>query len=329
MEILRDLSLEITLWLQNNYPQLEAFFQIFAVIGYFEFYLAAITLIYWSVNKQLGRSLAYLISISYLINSILKHILGDPRPYWLDPSIGLSTEDSYGVPSGHAQGATVFYGALAMWIRRPWAWLLAIVIILLMALSRIYLGVHDLEDVLAGILVGVIILIGYYLWQRYIAVKFANRILGQRLLLAVLAPLAFVAIYVVALLLLGQPDEEVPWVAYIDAAEIASFKNMATITGGILGLGIGFILEVSRVRFIMAGPVWKRGLRYLIGIGSTLLLRRGLDYLMPDGPFGLVVFIIALQNFLLSLWVAYYAPWAFVRLRLADARPEPEVTITL
>jgi membrane-associated phospholipid phosphatase len=329
MESFRDFSLEVTRWLQENYPQLESFFLIISQIGRFEFYLAIITLIYWCLEKTLGRSLAYILSLSFLINGLLKHAIRDPRPFWLDSTLGLSTEQSYGVPSGHAQAATVFYGFLALWFRRAWVWILAILMILLMAVSRVYLGVHDIEDILVGILIGVLILIGYYLWRRYMANRFANRILGQRLLLAISVPLVLATIYVVVLVILGQPNDNVAWAEHIDMAEMASFEDLAAEFGILLGLGVGFVLEVSRVRFMVRGPFWKRIMRYLLGLAGIVLLWFGLDAIFPKEPLALAFPLRLLQSFLMAIWIAYYAPWLFVKVRLAEARPEPEVTITI
>lgn len=329
MESLRDFSLEVTRWLQENYPQLESFFLIISGIGRFEFYLAVITLIYWCIEKTLGRSLAYILSFSFLINGILKHAVRDPRPFWLDSTLGLTTERSYGVPSGHAQAATVFYGFLAFWFRRAWVWILAILMILLMVLSRVYLGVHDIEDVLAGIFIGILILIGYYLWRRYMADRFANRILGQRLMIAVLVPIVLAMIYVVVLVIIGQPNEDVAWAEYIEFAEKASFDELAAEFGILLGFGVGFVLEVSRVRFMIQGPFWKRLIRYLLGLAGTVILWFGLDTIFPKEPLALAFPLRFLQAFLMAIWIAFYAPWVFVKVRLADARSEPEVTITI
>jgi membrane-associated phospholipid phosphatase len=329
MDILADFSLEVTVWLQDHYPQIEQFLKAFSATGKFEFYLAVITLIYWSLEKRLGRSLIYLLIFSYAINTMLKHFFADVRPYWKNPGIGLDNETSYGIPSGHAQGSTVFYGLIAMWAGRAWMWLLAIVLLFIMSVSRIYLGVHDLEDVLAGIILGALILFGYYLWQKYMAAKFANRILGQRLLVAALVPFSLAVIYVVVLLLLGQPDDQVPWINRINIAENKSFRDFSTAFGLMVGLGVGFILEVSRVRFKVDGPFWKRTVRYLFGLSLTLLLWMGLGSFIPDEPLGLTIPLKVLLGILGGLWVSYYAPWLFVRFRLADAHPEPEVSLTL
>ncbi len=329
MEPLQELSFELTQWIQVNYPQLEDFFRLQSNIGRFEFYLLVILLVYWCLDKTLGRSIAYLLTFSYLINSMLKHVLGDPRPYWLDATLGLDTEESYGVPSGHAQAATVFFGFLGLWFKKAWVWILAIIMIMLICISRIYLGVHDLEDIIAGILIGIVILAGYFTWQRYLAQRFANRILGQRLLIAILVPLGLVAVYLIIMIIIGQPDTNVTWSTYIDVAEKTSIDNVATSFGAVLGFGIGFVLEVSRVRFLSTGPIGKRALRFVVGLLTTVLLWLGLELIIPTEPLALSIPLRIIHLFLVCLWIAYYAPWIFVKLRLADSKPEPEVSITI
>lgn len=329
MNILSELSLEITRWLQANYASIEPAVSYLSLVGLPEFYILVVAIIYWCLLKELGRSIAYVIAFSAVINSLLKHLFADPRPYWIDPSVQLSEEESYGIPSGHAQNATVFYGLIAIYFRRAWVWILVIVMILLMAFSRIYLGVHDLEDVVAGILVGILILIGYLLWRRYAARRFSNRILGQRLLIAVLVPLVVTVIYALLLFLLGDPDDTIAWASKIDVAEKASFENMARSVGVVAGLGIGFVLEVSRVRFLVSGPIWHRILRFVIGAAGSFLILWGLGLIIPDEPLVLSVPSLLIRDFLLALWIAYYAPWTFVKLGLASAHPEPEVSITI
>lgn len=328
MDILGDFSLEVTRWLQDNYPQLETFFLYITQGGRFEFYLVVITLSYWCIHKPLGRALGYVLTLSYVFNTMLKHLIRNPRPFWYDPSLALVTENGYGVPSGHAQSTTVFLGLLAIFIRRTWAWILATILIVLMAISRIYLGVHDLEDVVAGILLGILILLGYALWNRYLADRFNNRILGQRLLIAVSVPIILIVIYAAGLLLLGQPDRPPEFDAFMEIAERQTWQDSATIFGVFVGLSVGFVMESSRVRFQVDGSFSRRALRYMLGIGVTLALWQGLGLVFPEEPLALDVVLLFLRYMIVAVWISYYAPWVFVRLKLADARPEPEVTLT-
>jgi undecaprenyl-diphosphatase len=90
-----------------------------------------------------------------LLNAALKHAFRRARPSFDDPLLSLVT---YSFPSGHTAAATVFYGLLACYlVRRVRAWPArvlavggAVAMVMLVALSRMYLGVHYLSDVLAA-----------------------------------------------------------------------------------------------------------------------------------------------------------------------------------
>ena len=95
-----------------------------------------------------------------LINTVLKISFNRPRPDvfpWRTQHVGLAS-----FPSGHAMTSIVVYGTLAFLIARlaPTAWLkrlvwvLAVLVVVLVGLSRLYLGVHYPSDVLAGFIIG-------------------------------------------------------------------------------------------------------------------------------------------------------------------------------
>jgi membrane-associated phospholipid phosphatase len=328
MEPLFEISLELSRWLQATYPNLEPFMQFISDVGRFPFYLGIMTLIYWCLNKYVGMALAYALLISDTLNGFFKHLLRDPRPYWLDPVVSLSTEESYGIPSGHTQTAALFYIFLAVWLRRWWVWLLALSMIVLMVLSRIYLGVHFIQDAVVGVLLGLLVLAGYYLWQRYASAAFRNRILGQRLLLAITVPLLIALLYGVGLWAIGAPDTTVAWAEHIPRAEREGWEAMTANLALLLGVGVGLILEVSRVRFMVEGPIWQRFLRYVVGIFVAILIWFGLGLVFPRDPLWLALPLRFLRYLLLGLWSTYYAPMAFVALGLAKARTEPEAGLS-
>ncbi|MBA3513585.1 MAG: phosphatase PAP2 family protein [Pyrinomonadaceae bacterium] len=93
------------------------------------------------------------------LNVVLKNIFHRARPPFDDPILTFS---SYGFPSGHTMAATCFYGvvaAFATWKIREWpgrvlAVTLAVLLVLLVGFSRIYLGAHYLSDVLGAIMEG-------------------------------------------------------------------------------------------------------------------------------------------------------------------------------
>lgn len=91
-----------------------------------------------------------------LLNVLLKYAYQRARPSFEEPLLTLST---YSFPSGHAAAATLLYGVIACylvmtsrrWSRRVLAMLGAVLMVLLVGTSRVYLGVHYPSDILAAV----------------------------------------------------------------------------------------------------------------------------------------------------------------------------------
>lgn len=329
MDSVLTFGLEATRWLQSTFPQLDAFFRLMSALGQEEFYLIFLPLIFWCWDKRLGKYLVYVFLFSAGLNALGKHLLRGPRPYWLDATLSLSESADYGVPSGHVQLTTTIYGFLAAWFKRGWVTLLAIFMIVAMALSRIYLGVHFVHDTVAGFLIGLLVLIGFFVWFRYRSSQYNKLILGQKLFLALVVPVGLAVVYVIGLLIIGQTNPAVAWATFIANAEKEGFDAMSTALGALLGFGIGIQLEASRVRFQVEGPIWQRALRYVMGLVITAVIWLGLGAVFPDDPLWLAVPLRIFRYFLVTMWMSYYAPAVFVRLKLASASPEPEIKLEL
>jgi membrane-associated phospholipid phosphatase len=111
-----------------------------------------------------------------LVNVMMKLAFHRARPSFDDPIVTLT---SYSFPSGHVAGATLFYGfLLALLASRTSSWLarcalgvLALAMISLVALSRMYLGAHYLSDVLAAFAEGVawltLCVVGFHTYSRH------------------------------------------------------------------------------------------------------------------------------------------------------------------
>ncbi len=141
----------------------------FTFLGYTPFFLIFMPLIYWFWDRPIFMRLALVIVITAILNGWLKDLWQDPRP---DIAFQLDAErvvGSFGRPSGHAQVAWAMWLWLAYEIRRGWAWTAAIVIALGVSLSRLYLGVHDVDDVVTGFALGVagLFVLGLLLSHRF------------------------------------------------------------------------------------------------------------------------------------------------------------------
>jgi len=111
-----------------------------------------------------------------LVNVLMKLAFQRARPSFDHPLMVLT---SYSFPSGHVAGATLFYGFLAAllasrsghWSHKVMALMAAMLLIALVALSRMYLGVHYLSDVLAAFAEGAawltLCVVAIRTWSRY------------------------------------------------------------------------------------------------------------------------------------------------------------------
>jgi membrane-associated phospholipid phosphatase len=328
MEELNQLSLALTILLQEALPRLQGPMSIITMLGDEPFFLIIVPIVYWCVDKRLGRQLGYIFLLSAFVNNSVKNFLRQPRPFWLEPSVQLSEAEGYGLPSGHVQNPTAVFVLLAFWLRRSWVWLLVILYITLLGFSRLYLGVHFLQDLIAGLLLGLVVLGIILAWQHYFAASFNRQILGRRLFVLVSVPVVLAAIYVGVMLLLGPPNTDVPWASFIPAAEISTREDVTSSAAGLLGFGIGIVLESSRIRFRSDGALWRRIIRYLLGILVAIGIWAGLREVFPAEPEWIALPLRFLRYLLLLLWVTYFAPWFFVKLRLAATDPESEFKVT-
>lgn len=139
----------IILYLQNLGNWLVPIAEFFTFLGFEEFYLLIMPAIYWCVDSLIGARLAFMLVATTSLNGVLKLAFHSPRPYWVSAEIkALSSETSFGIPSGHAQNAFALWGTWAGSLRKTWAWLMAGFVILMIGLSRLALGMHFPSDVL-------------------------------------------------------------------------------------------------------------------------------------------------------------------------------------
>ena len=158
-------------------PALTAIVKFITEFGTETFYMPAILFIFWWIDEKRGLELGILIIVSAWINSFMKDIFKQPRPYNLEPSLGLAYESSYGAPSGHAQMSLCFWISMAAWraevfaagvmtgkagakplLRRFLIWASAVLFVLLIGFTRLYLGVHFPTDLFIGWILGGLIL---------------------------------------------------------------------------------------------------------------------------------------------------------------------------
>lgn len=286
---------EVILWVQSfSNPFLDALLTAATLLGEEEFYLVFLPLIYWCLNKRTGMRLAYAFLLSAYLNSFLKDLFSIPRPD--DPRIRfLRQETSPSFPSGHAQGTTVLWGYLATQWRNRMFWAIAMVLILLTSLSRVYLGVHFPQDLVGGITIGVL----YLLVFNWVTAKWGEKLAQLPLIakagLSVLFPTA---------LLIAHPT-----------------KDVAMTMGALAGMGLGFLLEGEFVGFSADGLWWRRVIRFLVGVILVGVFYVGLKAIFPaEVAPSLALTWRALRYGIVGMVGTFLAPWIFVKTALAEAK---------
>ncbi len=263
-------ELEIVRWLQSFSNQFwDYFFQLWTMFGEELVIIAILGFMYWCYDKKVGEALGITVFVSLVLNSIIKVIVHRLRPFQVDNqimNIRPKTATGYSFPSGHTQGAATVFGSLAIWVRKRWLTIIVTIIIVMVALSRMYLGAHFLSDVIVGGLLGIGLSLGFY----YYLSKTENK---QRLYYIVLAlfGLVFVGSYIFYLLSAKTTiDSSDATVLYNNLEGIA--KMLGAIFGFVLGVGF----EKRSVNFDNHKILWKNLIRFAGGVVVVMAIRLSL-----------------------------------------------------
>ena len=266
----------------------------FTLLGYEKFILFFLPLGYWAWQRGLFLRLLVLVAVSALLNAWLKDFWQDPRPdiaLRMDHEVG----DSFGLPSGHAQISVVIWFWLAWELRRAWAWLVSGVVVVGIIFSRLYLGAHDVEDVLGGSLLGIATLLVFEQVRRWSWWREAHELWHVGLIL-----LVFLAAW---LSWPGTAPSYVPLLA---------------------GMMVGVLFGYRRLAFSADVAVWRRVAAAVLGALAFILLQKGLK-LLGDAWSVQPLAWQGLRGLAMGLFVAWLMPWLLVRAGLLTAvrREEP------
>ncbi len=191
-------------------------------------------------------------------------------------------ETSFGLPSGHTQKAVAVWATLATSFKKKWLWIVSIFMIIMIALSRIYLGVHFLSDVLAGLVISILFLVLYMKFEAPV-VRWAKK---QPLWIIALASLAvsLAPILIGAAIRNANAGWQVPAGWLVTDIDPFNLEGILTLNGTLFGMLFGYAWIKRTGGFKVPGTPVQLVLRYVLGVAGVFVIRYGLKFIFPESP---------------------------------------------
>jgi membrane-associated phospholipid phosphatase len=118
------------------------------------FFFLLIPAIWFGKSWRAGLRLLAIILLSSFAVGMLKHLFALPRPFHIMPQLAVIKVSDYGFPSGGATNAMLLSCLLLTYGKLRFKWVIALLFWFFVSLSRLYLGVHFLTDILGGWVLG-------------------------------------------------------------------------------------------------------------------------------------------------------------------------------
>jgi len=252
-------------------PVLNEFMLAITTFGDETAFLVIALILFWCVDKYVGY---YTLSVGFvgtIANQFLKLCFRIPRPWVLDQKFTILEQargaaTGYSFPSGHTQSAVGTFGSIAYTTQKRYLRNAAIVIAILVPISRMYLGVHTPLDVLVSVAIALLLMIVL----RPIVLNYRKTcmpiLLGAMLLMAV-GYLVFVTCY--------------PFPADIDPGNYRhGVENAYTLLGALTGMLVVYILDEKWLHFQTDAVWWAQIMKVVLGLVLVLAIKSGTKELL-------------------------------------------------
>lgn len=232
-------------------------------------FIVAAVVVFWCVSKWEGYYLMTIAFCGTVLNQFLKLICRVPRPWVRDPNFTIvesarAEATGYSFPSGHTQNAIGLFGGMARWGGRRWVRLGLTALALIIAFSRMYLGVHTPADVGVSLVLAAALVLGLYPLMRRAQEK--PRYMGY-----VLAAMLVVSgAFVVSVETCGFPAD-------MDAENLASgIGNAWKMLGAVAGMTLAWLLDRRYIHFETQAVWWVQVIKVAVGMALLLAIKSGL-----------------------------------------------------
>lgn len=232
-------------------------------------FIVAAVVVFWCVSKWEGYYLMTIAFCGTVLNQFLKLICRVPRPWVRDPNFTIvesarAEATGYSFPSGHTQNAVGLFGGMARWGGRRWVRLGLTALALIIAFSRMYLGVHTPADVGVSLVLAAALVLGLYPLMRRAQEK--PRYMGYVLAAMLVVSGAFVVFV-----------ETCGFPADMDAENLASgIGNAWKMLGAVAGMTLAWLLDRRYIHFETQAVWWVQVIKVAVGMALLLAIKSGL-----------------------------------------------------
>lgn len=232
-------------------------------------FIVAAVVVFWCVSKWEGYYLMTIAFCGTVLNQFLKLICRVPRPWVRDPNFTIvesarAEATGYSFPSGHTQNAIGLFGGMARWGGRRRVRLGLTALALVIAFSRMYLGVHTPADVGVSLVLAAALVLGLYPLMRRAQEK--PRYMGYVLAAMLVVSGAFVVFV-----------EAYGFSADTDAENLASgIGNAWKMLGAVAGMTLAWLLDRRYIHFETQAVWWVQVIKVAVGMALLLAIKSGL-----------------------------------------------------
>ncbi len=300
------MDLKIVEAVQNiSTPFLDWLFSALTRFGEEIFFVCVFLIFYWCLSYNHAFKFAFCYVASVMLNGVLKLIVRRPRPWMASSSIENKLPASgLSFPSGHSQSISaistfivydVFTNKQNSKKVKLCSLIVAILICLTVGFTRIYLGQHYLTDVLAGLLLGALVVLLIKFIEAKLPDKFKQKI-NLQLVLTCVSIVMLIAVIVVGFFEIG--------LSYSATIKVFRYAGMA------VGVTLGYLLSlkcVLNIELTKLQKLLKVAIGFVVTFGTYLLLS-----LIPVGA----PFMIAFNVLISAIIATFVYPWLFNKIIL-------------
>ena len=250
-------------------PIFDFFFSLITYFGDELVFLTVAIFVFWCVDKRRGYYILTVGLLGTVLNQALKIIFRIDRPWVKDPNFkpienAIEAASGYSFPSGHTQNVTGTFGSIAATSKRNAGRIFCAVMIVIVAFSRMYLGVHTPLDVGVSLVLGTALVFAFY-------PLFKSEERFRRCMPYVVVACTAVSVLFVLFVVL-MPKEG------LDPHNLESaMKNAGTLLGCTAGLVAVYFVDAKYIGFRTDAPWYFQIVKLVFGLLIVLGIKSGLS----------------------------------------------------